>query len=74
MDLASGNVAAITDSNRDERPSFAPNSRLISYATQQDGREALMITTLDGRIKARLSSQTGDLREPHWGPFIKFQP
>ena len=74
MDIASGNVAAITDSNRDERPSFAPNSRLIVYATIQDGREALMTTTLDGRIKARLSGQGGDLREPNWGPFSKVLP
>jgi len=74
MDIASGNVAAITDSNRDERPSFAPNSRLIVYATVQDGREALMTTTLDGRIKARLSGQGGDLREPNWGPFSKILP
>ena len=74
MDIASGNVAAITDTRRDERPSFAPNSRLIVYATQQDGREALMTTTLDGRIKARLSGQGGDLREPNWGPFSKMLP
>jgi len=74
MDIASGNVAAITDSSRDERPSFAPNSRLIVYATVQEGREALMTTTLDGRIKARLSGQGGDLREPNWGPFNKVQP
>jgi TolB protein len=74
MDIASGNVAAITDSSRDERPSFAPNSRLIVYATIQDGREALMTTTLDGRIKARLSGQSGDLREPNWGPFSKILP
>ena len=74
MDIASGNVAAITDTNRDERPSFSPNSRLIVYATHQDGREALMTTTLDGRIKARLSGQSGDLREPNWGPFNKVLP
>ena len=74
MDISSGNVASITDSNRDERPSFAPNSRLIVYATIQDGREALMTTTLDGRIKARLSGQGGDLREPTWGPFSKTLP
>ena len=74
MDIASGNVAVITDTSRDERPSFAPNSRLIVYATQQDGREALMTTTLDGRIKARLSGQGGDLREPNWGPFSKILP
>ena len=67
MELASGQVAALTDTNADERPSFAPNSRMLVYATQQGG-EALMTTTLDGRIKARLAGQGGDLREPHWGP------
>ncbi len=71
MDLNSGNATAITDTNKDERPSFAANSRLIVYATQADGREALTTTTLDGRIKARLSGQSGDIREPHWGPYFK---
>ncbi len=74
MDIASGNSSAITDTTADERPSFAPNSRLIVFATRQDGREALMTTTLDGRIKARLAGQGGDLREPNWGPFSKAQP
>lgn len=65
------NPVAITDTNADERPSFAPNGKLIMYATKQAGREALMTTSLDGKIKARLGSQGGDIREPHWGPFIK---
>lgn len=69
MELASGTVAAITDTTADERPSFAPNSRLIVYATQFQGRESLMTTTLDGKIKARLAGQGGDIREPDWGPF-----
>lgn len=68
MDLSSGEVASITDTTADESPSFAPNSRMIVYATQQQGREALMTTTLDGKVKARLSGQTGDIREPDWGP------
>ena len=71
MDLSSGTVSAITDTGADENPSFAPNSRLIVYATQQQGREALMTTTLDGKIKARLAGQSGDIREPDWGPFQK---
>ena len=50
-------------------PSFAPNGRLIVYATRAQGREALMTTTLDGKIKARLAGQGGDIREPDWGPF-----
>ena len=71
MELATGNVNAITDTSADESPSFAPNSKLIVYATQLQGREALMTTTLDGKIKARLAGQAGDIREPDWGPFQK---
>ena len=71
MELASGAVNAITDTTADENPSFAPNSRLLVYATQQQGREALMTTTLDGKIKARLAGQAGDIREPDWGSFQK---
>ncbi len=69
MDLGSGATTAITDTSADENPSFSPNSRLILYATQQQGREALMTTTLDGKIKARLAGAGGDIREPDWGPF-----
>jgi len=69
MEIASGNVTSLTDTTADESPSFAPNSRLIMYGTRQAGREALMTTTLDGKIKARLAGQGGDIREPDWGPF-----
>jgi TolB protein len=71
MDLKSEAVQSITDTAPDERPSFSPNGRLIVYSTQLQGREALMTTTVDGRIKARLAGQNGDIREPHWGPFLK---
>ena len=69
MNLSTGQVNAITDTTADERPSFAPNSKLIVFATVLQGREALMTTTLDGKIKARLSGQSGDIREPAWGPY-----
>ena len=71
MELAGGTAAQITDTSADERPSFAPNSRLVLYATQQQGREALMTTTLDGKIKARLAGASGDIREPDWSPFAQ---
>jgi TolB protein len=70
MDLSSGQAVALTDTSADESPSFAPNSRLIMYATKVQGRESLMTTTLDGRIKTRLASVPGDIREPDWGPFL----
>jgi TolB protein len=69
LNLSTGQATAITDTTADERPSFAPNSKLIVYATVQQGREALMTSTLDGKIKAKLSGQSGDIREPAWGPF-----
>jgi TolB protein len=69
QNLSTGQTSAITDTSADERPSFAPNSKLIVYATVQQGREALMTSTLDGKIKAKLSGQSGDIREPAWGPF-----
>ncbi len=71
MELSTGQVTALTDTNADERPSFAPNSRLLVYASIFQGRESLMTTTLDGRVKARLAGQSGDIREPHWGPMRK---
>jgi TolB protein len=69
MDLASGDVRALTDTSDDESPSFAPNGRLLIYATRSGGRDVLMTTTLDGRIKTRLLSSGLDVREPTWGPF-----
>ena len=69
-------VAAVTDQFEfrfrfRKHTRFSPNSRLIIYATHQAGREALMTTTLDGKIKARLARQSGDIREPDWGPVQK---
>ena len=69
MDLASGNTRSISDTNEDESPSFAPNGRLVLYASRSQGRDVLVTSTLDGRIKARLVVSQADLREPQWGPF-----
>lgn len=71
LDLSSGTATALTDTTADESPSFAPNSRMMIYATRVQGREALMTTTVDGRIKTRLASVSGDIREPDWGPFLR---
>lgn len=70
MDLASGKVMPLTDTRDDESPSFAPNSKLIIYATRAQGRDVLMTTSLDGRIKARLATTQADVREPVWGPHV----
>jgi TolB protein len=69
LDMARNTVTGLTDTGDDESPSFAPNGKLIMYATREKGKDVLMTTTLDGKIKAKLASSTGDVREPVWGPF-----
>jgi TolB protein len=69
MDLASSDIRPVTDTTDDESPSFAPNGRLIIYATRAGGRDILMTTTTDGKIKSRLLDSSLDIREPTWGPF-----
>jgi TolB protein len=71
MDLASGSSVPVTESSADESPSFAPNGRLIIYASSSQGKESLTTTTLDGRVKTRLAGQSGEIREPDWGPLQK---
>jgi TolB protein len=72
QDLANKQVQIITDSDRDESPSFAPNGRMILLATVIGGRGLLSAVSADGRFKQRLSAAAGgDVREPAWGPFIE---
>jgi TolB protein len=71
LDLASRQMQVISDTGRDESPSFAPNSRMIVLATEIGGRGVLSAVSADGRIRQRLSVAAGDVREPAWGPFPK---
>ncbi len=70
LDLASGQAQAITGGDHDESPSFAPNGKMILYATQNGDHGSLAAVSVDGRVKQRLSLQAADVREPAWGPFI----
>ena len=71
LDLANRQTQIITDSDRDESPSFSPNGRMILLATVTGGRGVLSAVSADGRFKQRLSAAAGgDVREPAWGPFI----
>lgn len=68
LDLSSGQTRALTDTARDESPSFAPNGQAVLYATVQGGRGILGTVSLDGKTRARLSESGVDAREPAWGP------
>ena len=71
MDLASRQVQVLTESTKDESPSFAPNNRMILIATEIGGRGVLTAVSSDGRIKQRLSVAAGDIREPAWAPYAR---
>jgi TolB protein len=71
LDLNTGNETALTDSVRDESPSFAPNGKVMMYATEKGGRGVLATVSVDGRIRQSITSVSGDIREPAWGPWIK---
>lgn len=71
LDLASGQETLLTDTVADESPSFAPNGRLLLYATEVNGRGVLASASTDARVRTRLTGPNGDVREPTWGPFIK---
>src|SRR5688572_16559442 len=71
LDLATRQVQILTDSDKDESPSFAPNGRMLLLATVAGGRGVLSAVSADGRVKQRLTISAGDVREPAWGPFTK---
>jgi len=73
QDFASKQTQVLTDNGIDESPSFAPNGRIILYATEIRGRGILAAVSSDGRVRQRFSADIGDAREPAWGPILKSQ-
>lgn len=71
LDLATGQEQRLSDTTKDESPSFSPNGRYIMYATESGRRGALAVVSVDGKVKQKLTVQAGDIREPTWGPFMK---
>jgi TolB protein len=70
LELPTGAIRALSDGRLDESPSFAPNGSMIIYATEYRGRGVLSAVSADGRVRQRLSLQSGDVREPVWSPFV----
>lgn len=55
----------------DESPSVAPNGSMVIYAATEKNRRILAIVSVDGKVKFRLPSRYGDVREPVWSPIPK---
>ncbi|MFK5912767.1 MAG: Tol-Pal system beta propeller repeat protein TolB [Woeseiaceae bacterium] len=68
-DKETGHINVLTKGRLDESPSFAPNGRMIIYATEDNFRGILAAVSVDGRARQRLSFNKGDVREPVWSPY-----
>lgn len=70
LELATRYLQVLTRSKLDESPSYAPNGKMILYATELRGRGILEAIAVDGsNSPQRLRVLSGDVREPAWSPF-----
>ena len=68
QDFQSGQVEILTAGGWEKHPSFAPNGKLILFASEARGRGILATVSSDGRVQQHMFTQNGDAREPVWGP------
>ncbi len=73
QEIGSRQMQILTSSKFDESPSFAPNGKMILYATEINGHGILSAVSRDGQTRQHLTVQTGDIREPAWGPLPKWK-
>ena len=71
MDFQTKQMQVLTDVGWDKKPSYAPNGKLVLFATESLNRGILATVSSDGRVKQKMIPQQGDIREPMWGPFLK---
>lgn len=71
QDLKTGRLDILTQTSLDESPTIAPNGSIVLYATQQGNTGVLAAVSLDGRVRFRMPSSSGDVREPAWSPYLQ---
>lgn len=71
QDFQTKQIQVLTDVGWEKKPSFAPNGKLVLFATESLGRGILATVSSDGRVKQKMIPQQGDIREPMWGPLLK---
>jgi TolB protein len=68
LDLSTKTLQTLTQTQMDESPSFAPNGRMILYATSGSQGSTLAAVSVDGNIHQRLVQRGDKVREPAWSP------
>ena len=68
LDLDTDRLRLLSSSKLEDSPSVAPGGRRLIYSSQGGKNGELGIVSADGRVRQRLPSAQGDVREPAWGP------
>jgi TolB protein len=68
QDFLTGQMSFLTDGGWEKKPSYAPNGKLILFASEARERGILATVSSDGRVQRHMFTQSGDAREPVWGP------
>lgn len=69
MGVEEREIVALTRGGLDESPAFAPNGRMILYATSEGGRSSLAAVSIDGGFRQKLLIEGAKVRDPAWSPY-----
>lgn len=65
--LADNTEWLVSSGPKDDSPSFAPSSKWVIFSSRINDRDALSAASIDGKVRTRLSLDTGGIRSPAWG-------
>ena len=71
LNLRNKEMNKLTSTLLDESPSFAPNGRMVLYASEEKNKGVLAAVSSDGRVRQTLRFLQGDVREPAWSPYLR---
>ena len=67
MNLATQEELILSQGPKDDSPSFAPSGKWIIYSSRAKGQQVLVATSIDGKLRTRLSADASEVRGPAWG-------
>lgn len=65
--LADSTEWLVSAGPKDDSPSFSPSSKWVIFSSRINGRDSLSAASVDGKVRTRISLDTGGIRSPAWG-------